>query len=66
MNKDWGQIAFSVSAMILKTLAAGAASMAAGAVMTKLLPAPSIQEAWNGTGGEPAQIPDNTTMNEEA
>lgn len=59
-NKDWSGIAFSLAAAVLKTLVDGGVSMAAGAVFTKLMPAPSLQEAW--TGGKPSQIPEATEV----
>lgn len=55
-NKDWGGIASALAGMVLKTLAMGAASMVAGAAMTKLLPGKSLQEAWDKA---PAQIPES-------
>lgn len=58
-NKDWSGIAFGLAAAVLKTLVVGGASMAAGAVFTKLMPAPSLQEAWNG---EPKQIPETSEV----
>lgn len=60
-NKDWGGIASALAGMILKTLAMGVASMAAGDVMTKLLPGQSLQEAW---GKAPAQIPETNEVPE--
>lgn len=62
LNKDWSGIASALAGMILKTLAMGVASMAAGAVMTKLLPGQSLQEAWNNKA--PAQIPETNEVPE--
>lgn len=60
-NKDWGGIASALAGMVLKTLAMGAASMVAEAVMTKLLPGQSLQKAWNKA---PAQIPETNEVPE--
>lgn len=59
-NMDWGKIALDLSKKLLVALATGAASMAVGTVMNKLLDGSSVPKAIETTATEP-----ETTTSEE-